>query len=133
VPVSIPLPPDLLSDLSTLPLTGGFYFAVESADPKNIAEYFRRKLLKCAVKAGLMEKKKKGTPRRKNEFHPHRFRDSFAVRLLEKGVPLETVSILLGHTNIKTTQRSYSPWIKSRQDLLETAVQKTWQPQLTHN
>jgi site-specific recombinase XerD len=26
--------------------------------------------------------------------HIHRFRDTFAVRLLEKGVPIETVSVL---------------------------------------
>lgn len=129
-PVFIPLPPDLLDDLYKLTLVGGFYFAIESADAKNIAEYYRRKLLKCAVKAGLATKKVKGTPRRKNEFHPHRWRDTFAVHLLERGVALETVSILLGHTDLKTTQRSYAPWVKSRQDLLEEAVTKTWRTEL---
>ena len=41
---------------------------------------------------------------------------------LEKGVPLETVSILLGHKNIQVTQRHYAPWVKSRQIALEEAV-----------
>ena len=34
------------------------------------------------------------------EGHAHRFRDTFAVELLLAGVPLERVSILLGHTSV---------------------------------
>jgi len=129
-PVMLPLPPDLLHDLSQLPLTGGFFFAVQSTAPVSIAERYRQKLNQAAIKAGLGKKKVKGTPRGKNVVHPHRFRDTFAVRLLEKGVPLETVSILLGHTDIQTTQKSYAPWVKSLQDNLELAVQKTWTSKL---
>ena len=131
VPVWVPLPPDLVADIETLKPVGGLYFATESDNAASIAEYYRQKLLKAAIAAGLMQKRKKGDPRRKNPVHPHRFRDTFAVRLLERGVPLETVSVLLGHTDIKTTQRSYAPWVKSLQDNLELAVRKTWeQPKL---
>jgi len=42
----------------------------------------------------------------------HRLRDKFAVDLLEKGVPLEEVSKLLGHGSIKTTERLYSKWMR---------------------
>ena len=48
--------------------------------------------------------------------HAHRFRDTFAVELLLSGVPIERVSILLGHTSVRiaasflrrnTTHRGY--------------------------
>jgi integrase/recombinase XerD len=35
---------------------------------------------------------------------PHSLRHSFATRLMEQGVPAETVRILLGHASLKTTQ-----------------------------
>jgi len=56
----------------------------------------------------------------------HRLRDTFAVDLLEKGVPLEEVSKLLGHESIKTTERSYAKWVKGRQDRLDSLVTGTW-------
>jgi integrase/recombinase XerD len=56
----------------------------------------------------------------------HRLRDTFAVDLLEKGVPLEEVSKLLGHESIKTTERHYSKWMKGRQDRLDSLVTGTW-------
>lgn len=56
----------------------------------------------------------------------HRLRDTFAVDLLEKGVPLEEVSKLLGHESIKTTERSYAKWVKARQDRLDGLVTATW-------
>lgn len=36
--------------------------------------------------------------------HPHRFRRSSATNLLERGMPIEQVSKLLGHTKLDTTQ-----------------------------
>jgi len=56
----------------------------------------------------------------------HRLRDTFAVDLLEKGVPLEEVSKLLGHESIKTTERHYSKWMKGRQDRLDRLVTEAW-------
>jgi len=60
------------------------------------------------------------------EGHPHQLRDTFAVSLLEKGVPLEEVSKLLGHTSIKTTEDSYAQWVQARQDRLDSLVVATW-------
>jgi integrase/recombinase XerD len=56
----------------------------------------------------------------------HRLRDTFAVELLKKGVPLEEVSTLLGHSSIRTTQESYSAWVQGRQDRIESLVMATW-------
>ena len=35
--------------------------------------------------------------------HPHKFRRSMATSLLNKGVPIEQVKTLLGHSNLDTT------------------------------
>jgi site-specific recombinase XerD len=57
----------------------------------------------------------------------HRLRDTFAVDLLEKGVPMEEVSKLLGQTSIRTTEKHYAKWSKGRQDRLDTLVSGTWE------
>lgn len=56
----------------------------------------------------------------------HRFRDTFSVSLLLAGVPMEQVSILLGHTNIRVTQQHYNPWVRDRQLQLEADLQRAW-------
>ena len=58
--------------------------------------------------------------------HAHRFRDTFAVELLLAGVPIERVSVLLGHQSVRITAKHYSPWAKSRQEQLEADLRKAW-------
>ena len=41
---------------------------------------------------------------------PHRLRDTFAVELLLRGVAMQDVSTLLGHSGIRTTERYSAPW-----------------------
>jgi integrase/recombinase XerD len=56
----------------------------------------------------------------------HRFRDTFAVELLLSGVPIERVSILLGHQSIRVTEKHYNPWVRSRQEQLEADLERAW-------
>jgi len=58
--------------------------------------------------------------------HAHRFRDTFAVELLLAGVPLERLSVLLGHSSIRVTERHYSPWVEARQAQAEADLQRAW-------
>jgi integrase/recombinase XerD len=58
--------------------------------------------------------------------HPHRFRDTFAVELLLTGVPIERVSVLLGHQSVRITERHYAPWVRSRQEQLEDDLVNAW-------
>ena len=56
----------------------------------------------------------------KEEAKPHSLRHSFATRLIEEGVPAETVRILLGHASIKTTQGYLHLTEASRKKLNDT-------------
>jgi len=59
--------------------------------------------------------------------HAHRFRDTFAVELLQEHVPMDRVSVLLGHSSIKVTEKHYSPWVRARQEQLEADVRRAWE------
>jgi integrase len=72
VPVRVPLPPDLSANLAKLTLTGGLLFCFEIRRPESVADHYRGKLAVAGKAAGV------------GNAHPHRFRDTFAVRLLEK-------------------------------------------------
>jgi integrase len=61
------------------------------------------------------------------------FRDTFAVEMLLAGVPIDQVSILLGHASVRVTEKHYSPWVRARQDQLEKSVQAAWQLSPEHN
>jgi integrase len=49
----------------------------------------------------------------KKRCHPHMFRDTFAVEMLLAGVPIDQVSLLLGHASVKITEKSYAPFVKA--------------------
>ena len=58
--------------------------------------------------------------------HPHMLCDTFAVEMLLAGIPIDQVSILLGHSSVKVNEKHYSPWVRARQVQLEQSVRKAW-------
>jgi integrase len=113
-PVLLPLPKEVLTALKGVDEGDGRYFYPGVGKLKTAITEWQARLKKLFELAGIPDG------------HGHRLRDTFAVALLEKGVPLQEVSILLGHRSIKTTEKHYAPWTRSRQDALEVAVKKTW-------
>jgi len=57
---------------------------------------------------------------------PHRFRDTFAVTMLENGVPLRAVSRALGHKSEAVTQRHYAKWTDEQQDRMDDYIASGW-------
>ena len=112
-PVYLPLPESVLKEMNEVSPVGRYFFWSGNGTPKSAVADWQRSLAKLLKLADV-----KG--------HAHRFRDTFSVNLLQSGVPLETVSILLGHTSIRTTERHYAPWVKSRQLKLEESIEKAW-------
>ena len=117
MPVYCPLPPSVVETLKAVQNDNDrFFFYDGTSQPQSMVKSWDRVFQKVfttakpAIKGG----------------HPHRFRDTFAVSLLLKGVSIEIVSKLLGHSSIKVTERHYSPWVKARQDQLETEVRRIW-------
>ena len=41
-------------------------------------------------------------------------------------MPIERVSVLLGHSSVKITERHYAPWVKARQVQLEADLVHAW-------
>lgn len=60
-----------------------------------------------------------------NDCRPHRLRDTFAVTMLMKGIPLEDVSKLLSHSSIAVTEKYYAAWIPARKLRLERLVSES--------
>jgi integrase/recombinase XerD len=112
-PVYVPLPKKVTEALAG---TGGekYFFWSGNGKLKSATEDWRRSLLALAELANVEEP----------SFH--RLRDTFAVELLLAGVPIDQVSILLGHSSVKVTEKHYAPWVKARQQQLEAAVKKAW-------
>lgn len=122
VPVCVPLPPHVVMALSDLPSSNPRYFFWSgNGDPHTAKKGWQRSLRRLFKGAKI--RLPDGTRKR---CHPHMFRDTFAVELLLAGVPLDQVSLLLGHSSTKVTEKHYSPFVKARQEQLEVSARKAW-------
>ena len=116
--VSVPIPPDAAKEL--LALVNGnpvYFFWTGNGEERTAVSHWQDDFRLLFRHAAITSD---------GYLVSHRLRDTFAVDLLEKGVPLEEVSKLLGHTSIKTTERHYAKWVKGRQDRLDALIAETW-------
>jgi integrase/recombinase XerD len=124
-PVYVPLPPDVAEALRNIPPGPSpnprYFFWSGNGSPKSVVGNWQRSFRRLFKIADL--RSDDGSLKRA---HPHMLRDTFAVEMLLAGVPLEQVSILLGHKSVKITEKHYAPWVKARQEQLAANVRKAW-------
>lgn len=113
-PVYVPLPPAAVDALGKLNGDTEYFFTSGKAKPQTARANWSR-YLDTVFEAAKV-----------HGAHSHRFRDTFAVSLLEAGVSIENVSVLLGHSSVRITERHYKPWVKTLQKKLEDEVRKAW-------
>lgn len=116
VKVRCPLPPAVVQALASIQCEKCFFWTGHSK-PRSVTSIWQEALKKLFEQAGVPGA------------HAHRYRDSFAVGLLQAGVPMERVSLLLGHQSIRVTEKHYAPFVKARQEQLEDDVRRTWTPE----
>jgi site-specific recombinase XerD len=117
--VSVPIPPKVAKEV--LAIANGnpeyVFWSTGNGKEQSAVTNWQHDLRKLFKDAGITSE---------GNMLSHRLRDTFAVDLLEKGVPLEEVSRALGHESIKTTERHYSKWVKGRQDRLNKLITQAW-------
>jgi integrase/recombinase XerD len=123
--VYVPLPPDVAESLGNIPPGPSpnprYFFWSGNGSPKSVVGNWQRSFRRLFKIANL--RRDDGSIQR---CHPHMLRDTFAVEMLLAGVPVEQVSILLGHKSAKITEKHYAPWVKVRQEQLAANVRQAW-------
>jgi integrase len=123
--VSVLLPGFVVEKLRSLPLIRGKYFFMTgrgSTRLESISDCWRKKLNLVFDTAAKLHPPKPFT----SEPTPHRFRHTFAVRLLQRGVSVEKVADLLGHSSHTITLRHYRKWVPGLQNQLDEIVRNAW-------
>ena len=114
VPVKVPILEEVADFIRAIPSASNeYFFWTGNGKRTSVAGKYQERLRRLFKLAQVPEG------------HSHRFRDTFASFLLLAGLPTETVAILLGNSP-KIVEKHYSPWIQSRQNVLEDAVRRAW-------
>jgi integrase len=114
VAVNTVLPDFVVSLAATPKVTDKFFFWSGKGKLESIVRSWQTRLRRLFKLANIPDG------------HAHRFRDTFAVELLLAGVPIERVSVLLGHQSMRITEKHYAPWVRSRQEQLEADLARAW-------
>lgn len=120
-PVYVWLPNFVVEALKALALVDGKYFWTgrHTDDPENVRKSWTRQFTLIFKAAEPFS----------SHPHIHRFRHTFACSLLQKGVQVDDVAILLGHSDPRITLRHYARWVKGRQDRLDNILKEAWEPE----
>jgi integrase/recombinase XerD len=114
-PVNAVLPDPVVRAIAKMPKTGKTHFFWSgNGKVDSVASHWRKRLQHLFKLAKVPNA------------HAHRFRDTFATELLLAGIPIERVSILLGHQSVRITEKHYSPWVHARQAQLESDLKAAW-------
>ena len=124
-PVYVPLPPHVVEALEKVPAgpkpNPRYFFWSGNGLAKSVVANWQRTYRRLFKLANITTAD--DSPKR---CHPHMFRDTFAVEMLLAGVPIDQVSLLLGHASVKITEKSYAPFVKARQIQLQESVRNAW-------
>jgi integrase len=138
--VHCPLPGFVVAELDAIPRRSKrHWFLTGKGKPQTSVTYWQGRLIDLFKRMKVTEfartnkvttdearKQLQAMGGKFEESPARRFRDTFAVELLLAGVSLERVSILLGDTSVKITERHYAPWVRERQEQAEADVERTW-------
>jgi integrase len=91
----LPIPPDLVSLLKKIPRRPSPWFFSNAKGAQ--LNHLLRKLKRVAKRASV------------SEATVHKFRHTYATRLLESGCDIVTVQRLLGHSDLETTRQYLNP------------------------
>lgn len=112
--VRIPVHPYAIAALNRIPHTSPYYFWSGESKRRTVVNIWEDSFKAMFKRAGI-------------DGHSHQLRHTFAVELLQSGsVSIEELSVLLGHKDIRVTQKHYSAWVPGRRDALEKAVRQSW-------
>jgi integrase/recombinase XerD len=119
--VQVAIPAEVAEAVLAIPaMSDSYFFWSGNGDSQTACKGWRRCLTKVFKAAKL---KRNGKSLR---CHLHMLRDTFAVEKLEAGATMEEVSELLGHEDLRVTQKHYMPWDRRTQERLKRASMVDW-------
>lgn len=126
-PVYVTMPSEAVAALAASPVESSEYFFWSGKSRLSTAIGSVRRTLECVFRLAGVE-----------GGHPHRFRDTFAVEFLTyggadgQGGEMRDLQLLLGHSSLRTTEKSYAPFDRKMQRRIDGAVSTMYRRHLVN-